>query len=82
MNKILNWLRQSSRWKHLIGGLVLGGLANSWYCAIYTLVAVASALELKDMLWGGKWDWTDWITTISGILGFLIRLGIIFLITL
>jgi hypothetical protein len=66
MNKISNWLKESNRWKHLTGGLLIGLGADSTYCAAYAGIGVASALELKDKLWGGAWDWQDWILTIAG----------------
>lgn len=62
----MTWLKESNRWKHLLGGFVIGLGADSPYCAAYSGAGVASALELKDKLWGGKWDWTDWLLTIGG----------------
>lgn len=74
MKKIINWLKQSNRGKHLIGGIVIGAGANSVYCAAYAGIGVASALELKDKLWGGKWDWIDWSLTVAGVvIGQIIR---------
>ena len=36
--------------------------------------AVDAALELKDELWGGKWDWIDFGCTVAGVVvGRLIR---------
>lgn len=66
MKKILEWLKASNRWKHLLGGVLVGCGANGWYCAVYAGCAVAGALELKDKLWGGKWDWVDLALTIAG----------------
>ena len=74
----MKWLCESNRWKHLVGGLIIGTGANSIYCAAYSGIGVASALELKDHLWGNKWDWIDWLVTICGVsVGFMIRLLII-----
>lgn len=74
MNKIISFLRQSNRYKHLIGGILLGLGANDWYCAEYTTATVAAAMEMKDELWGGKWDWIDFaLTLIGGNFGYLIR---------
>lgn len=42
-------------------------VSNSPYCAALCGVGVASALELKDRLWGGKWDWIDWSLTVAGV---------------
>jgi len=68
MNKILEWLKESNRWKHAIGGLLIGLFADSDYCAAYAGVGVAATLELKDKLWGGKWDWVDFALTVGGVI--------------
>lgn len=60
------WLKVSNRWKHLVGGYVIGLLSNSDYCALYASFVGASCLELKDKNWGGVWDWIDWVLTIAG----------------
>ena len=78
MGKIKNWFKESNRWKHFLGGAIIGVGANGLYCAAYAGVGVASALELKDKLWDGKWDWIDWSLTILGVaVGYAVRLGII-----
>lgn len=66
--EIKNWLSTSNRWKHLIGGAVIGLFAIGWYCALYAGCGVAGALELKDKLWGGKWDWIDFGCTVVGVI--------------
>lgn len=77
MKKILRWLKESNRAKHIIGGICIGFGADSWYCAAYAGVGVAAALELKDKLWGGEWDWTDFALTMGGVIvGRLIRIAI------
>lgn len=67
MNKIITWLKTSNRWKHLVGGILIGLGADSNYCAAYAGIGVAAALELKDKLWGGKWDWIDFGLTVGGV---------------
>lgn len=75
MGKILDWLKTSNRWKHLAGGVMIGLGADSNYCAAYAGVGVAAALELKDKLWGGNWDWVDFGLTVGGVVaGRLIRI--------
>ena len=64
MKKLLDWLRESNRWKHLLGGLVLGLLANGWYCALLCGASVGGALELKDRQWGGRPDCVDFLLTL------------------
>lgn len=68
MKKVIEWLKGSNRWKHVVGGLLIGLGADGWYCACYTGVGVAAALELKDRLWGGKWDWVDLALTVGATL--------------
>ncbi len=67
MKKIIKWLGASNRYKHFVGGVVIGLGADSNYCAAYAGVGVAGALELKDELWGGKWDWIDFGCTLAGV---------------
>lgn len=56
-------------------------VSNTPYCAALCGFGVASALELKDKLWGGKWDWIDWSLTIAGVaVGYSIRACITMLI--
>lgn len=77
MKKIFKWLQESNRYIHLIGGTVIGLGADDWYCALYAGLGVASALELKDKMWGGKWDWIDWSVTAAGVVvGSLIRIAL------
>ena len=77
MKKVWSWLMASNRWKHIVGGVLIGMGADGWYCAMYSGVGVAAALELKDELWGGKWDWTDFGCTVVGVVvGQLTRMAI------
>ena len=52
MNKIFSFLKKSNRYKHLIGGLLVGLCALSPWAAIYSAIIAASGLELKDKLHG------------------------------
>ena len=71
MNNIIQWFKESNRWKHLIGGFLIGLLCNSWYCAFLTGFGVAGALEFKDWQWGGKPDILDFLLTFVGtIIGY------------
>lgn len=73
MKKVIKWLKESNRWKHLVGGCVIGLASDDAYCAALAGGGIASALEFKDKSWGGKWDWIDWSLTIAGVVvGFLI----------
>lgn len=72
---MLDLLKKSNRYKHLLGGLALGAISDDIYCATIVGLTAASCLELKDKLWGGKWDWIDWgFTVVGAALGFLTKL--------
>ena len=78
MRKLFTWLKESNRYKHLLGGIAIGAFANSLYCAAYAGIGVATALELKDKLWGGKFDFVDLSLTIAGVaIGYGVRIMII-----
>lgn len=78
MKKLFTWLKESNRYKHLLGGIAIGAFANSFYCAAYAGVGVATALELKDKLWGGKFDFVDLSLTLAGVaIGYGVRIMII-----
>lgn len=66
MKKLVDWFKESNRWKHLLGGMLIGLGANDWYCAAYTGAGVGAAMEFKDRQWGGKWDWVDLGLTFAG----------------
>lgn len=67
---------KSNRWKHLIAGALIYAVVlglclvlNVQYLkgTIIALVATlipACAVEYKDKLWGGKFDWLDVVATI------------------
>lgn len=81
MKNIFGWMTESNRWKHLVGGILIGIGANDVYCAVYAGLGIASALELKDKLWGGKLDIIDWSLTVGGVaIGYAIRFGFLALI--
>lgn len=66
MKKLIKWLSVSNRWKHLVGGLIIGIFAFGWFNAMYAGVLTASALEYKDRVHGGEWDWIDFALTVVG----------------
>lgn len=74
MSKLTDWLRESNRWKHLLGGLTLGLLADGWYCTVLCGTAAGGSLELKDWQWGGRPDWVDFLLTLAGsIIGYSLK---------
>lgn len=73
-SKLIQWLKESDRYKHLIGGTLVGSFSCGLYCAAYATVLTASALEYKDKAHGGYWDWLDWLCTVAGgAIGYGIR---------
>ena len=74
MKNIISWLKESHRLTHIGCGVVIGLLSDDNYCAALAGSGVASSLELKDKLWGGKFDWVEWSLTLGGVIvGRLIR---------
>ena len=74
MKRIWQWLKDSNRLKHLVGGVAVGLGANDWYCTEYVGIGVAGSLEFKDYQWGGKPDWIDFTLTFVGVnIGYTIR---------
>lgn len=51
---------------HLISGFIVAILAASPYAGIYAAVVAATCLELKDQLYGNKFDLADWLLTVAG----------------
>ena len=66
MKKIFPFLKKSNRYKHLIGGFLVGLFAFSPLPALYVSAVAASCLELKDKLHDCPWDWIDWLITVAG----------------
>lgn len=66
MKKIIKWIMQSNRWKHLAGGYFIGVCSDTNYCAFYASVIAGLCLEYKDKSHGGKWDWIDLGLTVGG----------------
>ena len=78
---IFEWFKESNRYKHLLGGILVGLGSNSVYCAAYCGIGVASALEFKDKQHNCKWDWIDWSLTVIGVaIGYSARFGLLSLI--
>lgn len=75
---MINYLLKSNRWKHLLAGILIGAGAKDWYCALYAGIGTATAVELKDRLWGGEFDTIDLLVTVVGvIIGYFTRKAIL-----
>lgn len=66
MKKIIEFLKKSNHYKHLIGGFVVGLLACSPWAALYSADVAATCLELKDKMYSNFYDWTDWSLSVGG----------------
>ena len=74
MGRIIDWLKDSHRWQHLLGGSAIGLLSCDMYCALLAGCGTAGALEFKDYKYGQGWDWTDFVLTLAGVAaGFGVR---------
>lgn len=75
IKKVWKWFLSSNRYKHFVGGAVIGIGADTDYCAAFSGLLVAASLEYKDKAWGGKWDWSDFGCTLAGVfVGRLVRI--------
>jgi hypothetical protein len=75
MKKFINWMKESNRYKHLLGGLVIGFLPLHWWAGMYAALAAGLSMEFKDKAHGGKWDWIDCgMTVLGGVVGGLLTL--------
>lgn len=55
----------SNRPKHFFLAIPIG-----FFLTLLCVIGVASGMEFKDMQYGNKWDWADWVYTIlGGIIG-------------
>lgn len=70
---LINWFKQSNRWKHLLYGFLVAIIAGF----AFTL-GCAAGMEFKDKQAGGKWGWIDFgLTVAGGLAGLALRLTII-----
>jgi uncharacterized membrane protein len=56
-----NWFLESNRYKHFLYAIPCGMIGT-----ILFVLGLAVGMEYKDVLWGGRWDWLDFICTIIG----------------
>lgn len=57
----MKWFAESNRWKHFLYAIPIGFIFT-----ILCVLGVATGMEFKDKMWGGKWDWLDWVATMLG----------------
>ena len=76
IDKVWQWLRQSHRLQHLVGGFAVGLLLG-----LMAAVSAGAAMEFKDWQWGGKPEWADCLMTVmGGCVGWGLRLLVVWLI--
>ena len=70
--------QDETRWAHFFFAIPIGAVFT-----ILCVLGVATALEFKDKMWGGRWDWADWLCTmLGGALGQAIQIIAIWLLWL
>ena len=72
----MNWFFESNRWKHFLYAVPVG-----FVFTILCVLGLATGMEFKDKLCGGKYDWIDWLSTmLGGTIGQTMQLFVIYLI--
>lgn len=67
VRKFFAWMKESNRWKHLLLGVGIGLASDDVCCAALSGLSAAGGMEIKDVQWGGKFDWTDLGVTMAGV---------------
>lgn len=69
----MRWITRSNRLKHLLYAVPFGFLLTVLFAA-----GLATGMELKDKLKGGRYDWLDWVATVlGGLIGQALQLLVI-----
>lgn len=64
------WLTESNRLKHFLYAIPIAYIGT-----LLVVIGLAAGMELKDKLYGNKWDWMDFIVTIyGGLIGQIFQL--------
>lgn len=72
----MSWFTESNRWKHFVYAIPVG-----YVFTILCILGLATGMEFKDKLWGGKYDWIDWLATmLGGLIGQALQILTIYLI--
>jgi hypothetical protein len=72
----MSWFTESNRWKHFVYAIPVG-----YVFTILCVLGLAPGMEFKDKLWGGKYDWIDWLATmLGGLIGQALQILTIYLI--
>ena len=72
----MSWFTESNRWKHFVYAIPVG-----YIFTILCVLGLATGMEFKDKLWGGEYDWIDWLATmLGGLIGQALQILTIYLI--
>lgn len=72
----MSWFTESNRWKHFVYAIPVG-----YVFTILCVLGLATGMEFKDKLWGGEYDWIDWLATmLGGLIGQTLQILTIYLI--
>lgn len=68
-----NWIIASNHYKHILACFIIALLEG-----LIPAITVGIAVEYKDKLWGGKFDWNDIAADcIGAIIGAIVRFFIL-----
>lgn len=71
-----NWITESNRWKHFLYAIPLALVLT-----VLAAIGCAGGMEFKDLQYGNRWDWLDFLATVlGGIVGQAMQVLIIYLI--
>ena len=71
----MSWFTESNRWKHFVYAIPVGYVVTT-----LCVLGLATGMEFKDKLWGGKYDWIDWLATmLGGLIGQALQILTIYL---
>lgn len=71
----MSWFTESNRWKHFVYAIPVG-----YIFTILCVLGLATGMEFKDKLWGGEYDWIDWLATmLGGLIGQALQILTIYL---
>ena len=57
----MNWISESNRWKHFLYAIPCGLVLT-----ILFVLGLAAVMEFKDVCYGNRWDWLDFLATVLG----------------
>ena len=72
----MSWIKESNRWRHFLYAIPLALVLT-----VFSAIGCAGGMEFKDLQYGNRWDWLDFLATVlGGIVGQALQVLIIYLI--